>query len=450
MNKFKTFLPVFAAGLVFIIAQYFIVRQVWVQRSEVFQLRYRSVSKEALEEMMIKTGNDGFEKAHFMIDYIAQSQINKSRLLFTTKDSTGFQNNVVKNINSILTEDQELSKYLSSYFDKLGLDKKFEHKIFIEDLYLFDFNTSYNVYKAPASEIKKQKNQGNILVNTFENEGNNFYIRFNYYIDISNKEKIILREIGLILILSITSMAIISILFIATLRNYLEEKRLSSLKTDFINNMTHELKTPLSTITVAGKTLELDVVLNSQEKILETASLIGKQSIHLNKLINLILEISMWERTQFEIEKKDTNIEEVLKDICQSFRNGSGNKCELTETYTLENNRAKIDILYFTTMINNLLNNAVKYSTGKAKVSISASNSDGTIIRIADSGIGISRSDQKSIFDKFYRVTTGNIHKTKGLGLGLYYVKNIAEAHGGTVTVSSKQGKGSVFIVYIP
>ena len=108
---------------------------------------------------------------------------------------------------------------------------------------------------------------------------------------------------------------ILAAIFIGTIRNYLEEKRLSNLKTDFINNMTHELKTPLSTITVAGKTLKLEEILSSRERILETASLIGKQSVHLNKLINLILEISMWERSQFEVDRKETEVEELLKEI---------------------------------------------------------------------------------------------------------------------------------------
>ncbi len=116
------------------------------------------------------------------------------------------------------------------------------------------------------------------------------------------------------------------IIYIVTYRNLREEQRLSDLKTDFINNMTHELKTPLSTITVAGKTLEIKQIRKNEEKILETARLIGKQSIHLNQLINMILEISMWERTQFELDKKSVDIEEILmNDIIDSFRAGCSN-----------------------------------------------------------------------------------------------------------------------------
>ncbi|HUS86078.1 MAG TPA: HAMP domain-containing sensor histidine kinase [Bacteroidales bacterium] len=451
MKKIRTFLPVMIAVIIFMLAQSIIVRQIWTQKDEVFKLRYRSVSQEVIEDMMIKEGESGFNKAYYTIDYIIPtSYLEKSKFLFTTGDTAVFRKRILENITAILTEDEVLSEHLGSSFEKLGLEKKLKHKIYVNDLYLIDHNYNFHIHKATVVELKEQHRQGNVLVNTFFSEGNNYKISFDYYIDITNKEKIILRELALTLMLSLISLLILSIIFIATLRNYLEEKRLSSLKTDFINNMTHELKTPLSTITVAGKTLKLNEILNDKEKILETANLIGKQSVHLNKLINLILEISMWERTQFQIEKNETDLEELLRDIADGFRNGCGKDCNFTDGYDLNGVKANVDIIYFTTMINNLLHNAVKYSKGSPEVKLEASNTNGVTIKISDKGIGISKSDQKHIFEKFYRVSTGNIHKTKGLGLGLYYVKKIAEAHGGDVSVSSKPGKGSVFIISIP
>jgi two-component system phosphate regulon sensor histidine kinase PhoR len=179
--------------------------------------------------------------------------------------------------------------------------------------------------------------------------------------------------------------------------------------------------------------------------------MIGKQSVHLNQMINMMLEISMWERTQFELEKKKVNIEEILKDITGSFINGCGNCAKLIEKYNFSENEIDLDTVYFTTLINNLLSNAVKYSEKDPVIEINGYNeNNNAIIKVADSGIGISKADQKHIFDKFYRASTGNIHKYKGLGLGLYYVKKIAEAHGGDVSVSSKTGKGSTFTITIP
>jgi signal transduction histidine kinase len=251
--------------------------------------------------------------------------------------------------------------------------------------------------------------------------------------------------------MSIFSILIVAILFLYTYRNLMEEKRLSNLKTDFINNMTHELKTPLATITVAGKTLEMEKIRADDSKILETAKLIGKQSVHLNQLINMILEISMWERTQFQLDKKKVDIEEVMNDIVSSFSAGCRDCASLSQKYCFNGVKADIDLVYFTTLINNLLSNAVKYSDKEPAIDIEGNAEDNNIcIKIADNGIGINRIDQKHIFDKFYRASSGNIHKYKGLGLGLYYVKKIAVAHGGDVTVSSKPGKGSIFTVTIP
>jgi len=155
-----------------------------------------------------------------------------------------------------------------------------------------------------ARKVTQENYKDKILVSWFRMEDNNYRFSFEYFIDFSDKQKMILKESSASLAMSFFSILVVVIIFIITYRNLMEEKRLSNLKTDFINNMTHELKTPLSTITVAGKTLELEQIRTNEEKILETAKLIGKQSVNLNQLINMILEISMWERTQFQLNKK--------------------------------------------------------------------------------------------------------------------------------------------------
>ena len=451
MRNFKILMPVFAALALFTLAQFFIVRQVWLQKDEVFQLRYRSVAKEAIQELTATDPYHGFSKAYFIIDDIAPLYINKIRAASGISDSALIAKEIRTNFTEILSEDQVLTSYISAYFEKLGLQNKIRSLICISHIDLIGINETINIYKVPEGEPGIQQLQKSIQVYTFTSEGNNYRISFDYYIDIANKEKIILRGISFTLMLSILSFILISIMYIATMRNYLEEKRLSGLKTDFINNMTHELKTPLSTITVAGKTLKLDTVINNKDRIRETADMIARQSLHLNDIINLILEISMWERAQFHLERKEMIVEDLLREIAGNFRNGCGSNCLLNENYELRGAKAEIDKTYFTTMINNLLINAVKYSGNRPEIRLDAVSNDNDIsIRVSDRGIGISTGEQKNIFDKFYRVGTGNIHSAKGLGLGLYYVKKIADAHGGSVGVSSKKGKGSVFIVIIP
>jgi two-component system phosphate regulon sensor histidine kinase PhoR len=165
----------------------------------------------------------------------------------------------------------------------------------------------------------------------------------------------------------------------------------------------------------------------------------------------MILEISIWERSQFQLEKKTVDIEEVMNDIVNSFKSGGGNGATITQTYNIAVKKIDIDVLYFTTLINNLLANAVKYSEREPVINIKGFTEDSKVcISIEDNGIGINKTDQKHTFDKFYRASTGNIHKYKGLGLGLYYVKRIAEAHGGDVKVTSKHGKGSIFTITLP
>jgi two-component system phosphate regulon sensor histidine kinase PhoR len=165
----------------------------------------------------------------------------------------------------------------------------------------------------------------------------------------------------------------------------------------------------------------------------------------------MILEISMWERTQFQLDKKKVRFQGFLNDIIDSFKSGGGNGAAIARKYDFGDLEVELDTVYFTTMINNLLSNAVKYCDTDPVIEIEGYTQDNKVfVKVADNGIGINKIDQKHVFDKFYRASSGNIHKYKGLGLGLYYVRKIAEAHEGDVTLSSKPGKGSIFTVTIP
>jgi signal transduction histidine kinase len=444
--------------------QLFIIGGVWKQKNEMFDLRYKTLSQEAMTLFSKQNHTDGFDTAMYLVNNYADTFMNKSiESIRTQKDFDIKKKEIFSDIYKILILEQDLSGMLSEYFQKQGFEKDFNFLIVINKLQLLNFdNTKIDILPSPdlgkAYPLKVVgpgkvpiKLKSRILVNHFFREDNYYSIAFDYYIDFSDKKILVLRDMSASLIMSTFSIIVVVIIFMVTYRNLMEERRLSNLKTDFINNMTHELKTPLSTITVAGKTLEMEQIRSDDSKILETAKLIGKQSIHLNQLINLILEISMWERTQFQLDKKPVEIEDIMHDIVDSFRTGCGNCASISQKYNLDGVSTEIDVVYFTTMINNLLTNAVKYSDKDPEINIEGyKDKENIYIKVADNGIGIERSEQKHIFDKFYRVTTGNIHKTKGLGLGLYYVKRIAESHGGDVTVSSKPGKGSIFTVTLP
>jgi signal transduction histidine kinase len=449
--------------IVLITVQFLIIEYIWAEKDIMFDLKYKTLAQEAMDQLARIKRTEGFDNALQLVNKYAEEVMTKEIPgIKNEEDLRVIKEDAFKGVTKILNELQEISPYLTSYFSSRGLESDFNYQIVINSLQFIDFDTKLNIYTNPdflagrtssasSPPAPQKKVKPKILINRFFREDNYYVLYFDYYIDFSDKQKMVLREMTVYLGMSIFSIIVVVTIFMITYRNLMEEKRLSNLKTDFINNMTHELKTPLSTITVAGKTLEMEKIRADDQKILETAKLIGKQSIHLNQLINLILEISMWERTQFQLDKKHVEIEDLLHDIVESFRTGCGNCARINQEYKLEGVKADVDMVYFTTMINNLLTNAVKYSDRDPQIDVSGYTDDSNIyIRVADNGVGIDKSDQKHIFDKFYRVTQGNIHKTKGLGLGLYYVKRIAESHGGDVSVSSKPGKGSIFTVKIP
>ena len=468
MKKRNTILISGVISIVILISvQIIIISGVWQQKDEMFNLRYRLYSQDAMESMERRWGTDGFDTVRYLInDY---SELFIEELSALTDDSTTAEKKkyIYDLVLKVLEQEQDLSGYLSFHFARQGVEKDFNHKIVINYLELLGPEGGIPIYtsedllrrRPPApgqqpdneEENKKTRPSSEILIKGYRSEDNLYRLDFDYYIDFSDKQRVILRETSASLIMSILSIMVVVALFMTTYRNLMEEKRLSDLKTDFINNMTHELKTPLSTITVAGKTLEIPQIRANDSKILETAKLIGKQSVHLNQLINMILEISMWERTQFQVDRKNVKMDELLNDIIESFRTGCNNCAEVSARINLRDVYSDVDVVYFTTLINNLLSNAVKYSDRDPVIKVNAFlENENIMIKVADNGIGISKNDQKHVFDKFYRASSGNIHKFKGLGLGLYYVKKIANAHGGDVTVSSKPGKGSIFTISIP
>jgi signal transduction histidine kinase len=437
-----------AALLLFIGVQIYMIGNVWKQKEEQITLRYKMLSREALSTLLVKKKINGFEKPMIIIDdFSAIVKEKELPICMTRKDTLELKTHLLKEVNSIINKNEFLSTFTKYFIAKEGYDT------------VFNTVTKVNIYEIiPSGKLLKikrdfehKKSSSTILVNSFREERNNFIIQYDYYLDLTHKNETILRETLLSLSLIIFSIIIVVLIFWFTWRNLMEEKRLSELKTDFINNMTHELKTPLSTICVAGRTLEKEQIRKDDSKILETAHLIGKQSVHLNQLINSILDVSILERTEFEMDKKEVKIDELLHEMAEAFLTSCNYCATIRENYNCNGSTAKIDILYFTTMINNILSNAVKYCAPNPTIDIVSETTDKIItISITDNGPGISKEHIDHIFDKFYRVPQGNLHNVKGLGLGLYYVRRIVQAHNGEVKATSKPGRGTTFIITIP
>jgi two-component system phosphate regulon sensor histidine kinase PhoR len=245
---------------------------------------------------------------------------------------------------------------------------------------------------------------------------------------------------------------IIILTFAYTTHTIIQQKKLSDMKTDFINNMTHELKTPISTIQLAAEMLTDPNLLRNETAINRYASIIHEENQRMQAHVEKVLQFARLEKGNFKLSLKTIDMHDLIDEIVQKMslivakQNGTI-ECELNAT----DFRIEGDEVHLTNVIYNLLDNAVKYSKNSPEITVYTNNHDGYLnIAIQDKGIGMSREALKRVFEKFYRVSTGNIHNVKGFGLGLSYVKLMVEAHGGTIRVQSKLGKGSIFEIGIP
>jgi len=222
-------------------------------------------------------------------------------------------------------------------------------------------------------------------------------------------------------------------------------------KNDFINNMTHELKTPISTISLACEALSDKTLMLDTDRKTSYVSMIKAENKRLSTLVDNVLKSAVWDSTHLKLNFLKINLHEIIQKVSQNFdiqinnRNGKLNlDLEAKEAYILA------DKVHFSNVIYNLLDNANKYSPEVPKIGISTRNEDGfVILSISDNGIGISKENQKKIFDKFFRVSTGNIHDVKGFGLGLSYVKRIVDLHHAEISIESARNKGTTINIKI-
>lgn len=289
----------------------------------------------------------------------------------------------------------------------------------------------------------------------FLNNGNPDFFNLNFktsiYMDVLNWNSVLAKELSGVLILSCLLFLFVVGLLYYSIQNLMKQKRVAEIKTDFINNITHELKTPLSTLSLATKTLTSEHAKGNAEIVDGAIQVIDRQNTRLQKLIDQVLQSSLGYQ-QIQLSKEAFNgstfLNELLDDYMLSITSS-----EITLKRNIESTGIAIeaDKFYLSTAIINILNNAIKYGGTKLTINYGVEKKDSShFITIQDNGIGILPKYQKYIFEKFFRVSEKDKHNYKGLGLGLYYTKQIINAHGGTISVESEANKGSVFIIKIP
>jgi two-component system phosphate regulon sensor histidine kinase PhoR len=249
-----------------------------------------------------------------------------------------------------------------------------------------------------------------------------------------------------------TIVFLVLIFFGFSLATIIKQKRLSEVITDFINNMTHELKTPIATISLSSEMIMRLETDDDLEKAKKYAGIIFKENKRLETQVERVLNISTLDTENTTLNKKSLDFHELLVEVKDTF---DFNQLANGGKILIENNASvftiQADPIHITNVVYNLLDNAVKYCTTKPFISIITKNERNyLVIEIKDNGIGIRKEDLKMIFDKFYRVSTGNIHDIKGFGLGLFYVKLIINEHNGSIDVKSKAGEGSTFTIKLP
>lgn len=232
----------------------------------------------------------------------------------------------------------------------------------------------------------------------------------------------------------------------------LKQKKLSEMKNDFIGNMTHELKTPISTIALSAEVLSDPAILQEPARLKEYARIIRSENERLRTQVERVLQLSTLDKETLQLKREKLDVHQLVHEVAASFKLPmQERKVQLRLELDAERHTVSGDRVHLTNALFNLLDNALKYGPDGVVITVGTrSNGGELLLSVQDQGIGIRQEDLAHVFERFYRVHTGNVHNVKGFGLGLHYVQQIAHAHGGGVTAQSELGKGSVFTLSLP
>lgn len=382
-------------------------------------------------------------------------------------DKSPIQNNVKPDITIKKTGNIELldkaqfeiffrdiveNKSITERISKEQLKQMLQHELKQADVNTpFEFGIYSNglATKIKSDKFKFDKNATFYIPVFTDNDGNS---KYQLLVSFPEKKMFLFSELITITILSIVFTLIIIIAYSSALNQLIKQRQISEIKTDFINNMTHEFKTPIATINLALDAIKNPKIIEDREKVQRYLQMIRDENKRMHAQVENVLRISKLEKRELEINKEATNVHEIIEDAMEHVnliiedRNGIINShLNAKRTSVLLND------VHFTNVIVNILDNAIKYSPENPVIDVYTENiKDFIIIKIKDQGAGMSKIAQKKIFEKFYREHTGDLHNVKGHGLGLAYVKRIIEDHHGQITVESEKGKGSTFIIKIP
>jgi two-component system phosphate regulon sensor histidine kinase PhoR len=272
------------------------------------------------------------------------------------------------------------------------------------------------------------------------------------YISFPNQTAYLLRDMLWVFGTSVMLIGVILACFMVAISTIIRQKKTSQITNDFINNMTHEFKTPVSTISLACEVMQDPDMQNNAKQLNRYLNIIKEENSRLGRQIEKVLQIATLEKSDFKLKFESLDVHTIIDKVLQNMAIQIENRNGLIETFfNAEISIIEADEVHLTNIIFNLLDNANKYSPENPDIMVSTENvKHGIVITISDKGVGISKDTINKIFDRFYRVPTGNVHDVKGFGLGLSYVKTMIDAHNGQISVQSELNNGSKFTIFLP
>jgi two-component system phosphate regulon sensor histidine kinase PhoR len=380
------------------------------------------------------------------------SQWRKSQILSDTRSLTFSLNPEIylENLDPKL-----INEFIKSSLKNQGIKLDYNYGIFSNNYNDFIIINDHFVSPSKNEKVSKtnisntniynSKYQIQLLTTEFKSPGS---LKLHF----KNKAEWIWSNILPTMLMNMIFTLLILFAFSYTIYIIQKQKKISQMKTDFVNNMTHEFKTPIATISIASDAILNPAIISDKNKIIKFANIIQEENSRLLNQVEQILNIAKLDRHKIQLNLAEVNIHEIIEKSCDHLalklekKNG-----RLKTDFKAVDPEINADEIHLINIFNNLIDNAIKYSLTEPDITITTENKEkGVEITISDNGIGIRKQDVKFIFEKFYRVSTGNVHNIKGFGLGLAYVKTFVEAHKGKIFVKSTKNKGTEFKIYFP
>ena len=401
------------------------------------QFTFKSTTRKPIVDKILNPENEDF----------------RTRQLRREFSSTSFfldPQDKLENINN-----EKLDIYIKDELQNQGIDILSDYGVYSNEsesflivngnFYVGEIGGSSNI-ENPEHRSLNNSNYSIPLFNTDSKSPGSLKIFF------KNKTGYLWSKVWLSLLSSILFTSLILFCFAYVVWVIFKQKKVSEMKTDFINNMTHEFKTPIATISLATDSITSDKIISHEDKIRRFAGIIKQENKRMLNQVEKVLQMAKIDKQDFKLRVSQLDLHQLIEQAVQNMSlKVDQREGKLTQDLSAEHYIIEGDQNHISNILHNLLDNAEKYSPEKPEISISTKNvKDGIQITISDKGIGMSKDSLKNIFDKFYRVHTGNRHDVKGFGLGLSYVKALVSAHKGSINVNSELGKGSSFKLILP